>query len=164
MNCHAVQQLLSTERDQALGADSRAALDAHVAGCAACRQMRAVLSESAAAWRTTTAGVSVPDARWEWQRIRRRLNGNPERAARPAPGIFTMWRSVTLAAAAAAVALGLFMKPATWFRAESGGGAPTIAATDSVEVGDASSAMVFVDDKSGWLVVWAADATEKAGS
>ncbi len=163
MNCDAVQQLLSTERDQTLGADSRAAIETHVAGCAVCRQMRAVLAESAEAWRATTAEVRMPDARLEWQRIRRRLNGDPERAARPAPGIFTLWRSATLAVAAAAVALGLFVAPAAWFRGPPAAVGLSSVASDSVEVGDASSAMVFVDDKSGWLVVWAADATEKAG-
>ena len=164
MNCHAVQQLLSAERDQTLGADARSSIDAHVAGCTACRQMRTALAESANAWRTTTASVRVPDERLEWQRIRRRLHGEPDRATQPAQGIFTMWRSATFMAAAALVALGLFVAPA-WFR-----GPPPVAiasamaAADSVEVGgDAASAMVFVDDPSGWLVVWAADANEKAG-
>jgi len=129
-----------------------------------CRQMRAGLAESAAAWRATTAGVRVPDERMEWQRIRRRLHGEPNRAAQPAQGIFTLWRSATLLAAAAAVALGLFVAPA-WFRGPplAAASASTVAATDYVEVGGDASATVFVDDKSGWLVVWAADATEKAG-
>jgi anti-sigma factor RsiW len=167
MNCHAVQQLLSAERDQALGADLRGELETHLAGCAACRQLRATWAEAAESWRATTAGVRVPDAQMEWQRIRRRLNGEPEREAQPGRGIFTQWRVATLGAIAAAVAVGLFLAPAGM----RGPQAPTAAMaaasvnTDSVEVGgEASSAMVFVDDKSGWLVVWAADATEKVGS
>jgi len=104
----------------------------------------------------------VPDERLEWQRIRRRLNGGPERATQPARGIFTLWRSATLLAAAAAVALGIFLSPSL----RTPGAAVASAATtaDFVEVGgDASSAMVYVDDKSGWLVVWAADTADKAG-
>src|SRR4051812_46585530 len=111
MKCHAVQQLLSVERDEALGADARAELEAHLTGCADCRQLRTTLAESAVAWRATTANVRVPDERLEWQRIRRRLNGEPARAAQSARGIFTLWRSATMLAAAAAVALGLFMTP-----------------------------------------------------
>lgn len=160
MNCHAVQQLLSAERDQTLGAAVRGPLEAHLAECAACRQMRVTLAEAAEAWRATTAGVRVPDERLEWQRIRRRLHGESAGAARPARGIFTVWRSATLGALAAAVAVGVFVAPG-WFRSP-----PTIAVasslTDSVEVGsDASSAMVFVDDQSGWLVVWAAGAGDR---
>lgn len=164
MNCHAVQQLLSAERDQTLGADSRAELETHLAGCAACRQMRATWAEAAEAWRATTAGARVPDERMEWQRIRRRLHGEPEREAHPARGIFTLWRSATLGAVAAAVAIGMLVGPA-WFQGPSGAGAlAASSATDSVEVGsDAASAMVFVDDKSGWLVVWAAGAPDKVG-
>lgn len=164
MNCHAVQQLLSAERDQALGADARGDLEAHVAGCAACRQMRATLADAADAWRTTTAGVRVPDERLEWQRIRRRLSGDAARATRPAATIFTWWRSATFAAAVAAVAIGMFVAPA-WFQGPPAARPPANSAVaDFVEVGgDASSAMVFVDDKSGWLVVWAAGAGDKAG-
>ncbi len=160
MNCHTVQQLLSAERDQTLGAEVRGPLEAHLAGCASCRQMRATLAEAAETWRATTASARVPDERLEWPRIRRRLHGEPTGVARSTRGIFTVWRSATLGALAAAVAVGVFMAP-EWFRRP-----PTVAVasslTDSVEVGsDASSAMVFVDDQSGWLVVWAAGTGDK---
>jgi predicted anti-sigma-YlaC factor YlaD len=160
MNCHAVQQLLSAERDQTLGADAHGSIEAHLAECPACRKMRLTLAETAIAWRTTTARMRVPDERLEWQRLRRRLNGDTAREARPARGIFTLGRSATFAAAAAVIALGLFVAPA-WLHQTPVPNASPVATTDFVEVGgDASSAMVFVDDKSGWLVVWAADAAD----
>jgi hypothetical protein len=159
MNCHAVQQLLSAERDQTLGADARSTIEVHLAECATCRKWRVTLVETADAWRATTARVRVPDERLEWQRLRRRLNGDTARETRPARGVFTVWRSAMLAAAAV-IALGLFVAPA-WFRPAPVAVASSTATTDFVEVGgDASSAMVFVDDKSGWLVVWAADAAD----
>lgn len=145
-----------------LGADARSELEAHLTGCAECRQLRVGLAESAAAWRATAAKVRVPDERLEWQRVRRRLNGEPERAAPRARGIFTLGRSATLLAAAAAVVLGLFLSPS--LRPPKVTVAAAAPVADFVEVGgDASSAMVYVDDKSGWLVVWAADTAEKAG-
>ncbi|MBI5771472.1 MAG: zf-HC2 domain-containing protein [Verrucomicrobia bacterium] len=162
MNCQTAQKLLSAERDETLGAEVRASLDAHVAGCDACRKLRVVLAESAAAWRVNTAAVRVPDERLEWQRLRRRLDGAADEApaeARSAWRLFS-WRGATILGAAAAVMLGFFFTPR--------GGEPSVvtgnavvAVTDSVEVGsDASAAMVFVDDKSGWLVVWAAGASD----
>ena len=163
MNCHAVQQLLSAERDETLGADSRGELDTHLAGCATCRQLRATWAEAAESWRTTTAGVRVPDGRM--CPSSKKCVGS--HATQPARGIFTLWRSATLGAVAAAVALGLFLAPA-WVRGPQAPTATLASASvnaDSVEIGgEASSAMVFVDDKSGWLVVWAADGAEKVGS
>jgi anti-sigma factor RsiW len=156
MNCQAAQLLLSAERDQPLGAGVRAPLEAHLAECAACRKLRATLAESAAAWRVTTANVPVPDERLEWQRIRRRLHGEGQPEVKPTFGWLAWWRGLSFAAVAAAVAFGVFLAP-SW---NGRGAGAAVAATDTVEVGgDASSAMVFVDDKSGWLVVWAAGAT-----
>lgn len=160
MNCQAAQPLISAERDGALGGDSHGALEAHVAGCAACRQLRVTLAESAAAWRTTTASLPVPDERLEWQRIRRRLNGEPAGSPRRAWGGVAGWRGLSFAAATALV-VGLFFSP-RWPGSALPAAAVQVARTESVEVGgDASSAMVFVDEKSGWLVVWAAGETDK---
>jgi len=84
----------------------------------------------------------------------------PERATQPTRGVFTLWRSATLLAAGC------------------GGGAriiyvAVVAQPESSDcfVGDSGGfcgggrehprRMVYVDDKSGWLVVWAADTAEK---
>ena len=162
MNCRAAQPLISAERDGALGGDSRGTLEEHLAGCATCRQLRVTLTESAAAWRTTTARVPVPDERLEWQRIRRRLNGEPARSSYRAWGAVTGWRGLSFGAAAV-LALGLFFSP-RWPDSALPSAKAQVARSEFVEVGgDASSAMVFVDEKSGWLVVWAAGATGGGG-
>jgi predicted anti-sigma-YlaC factor YlaD len=156
VNCHPAEKLLSAERDQTLGADARAELEAHLAECAACRKLRTVLAESATAWRVNTAEARAPDERVEWQRIRRRLNGAAmDESRRPGWNVFAVWRGVALAGAAAAMLLGFVFGPG--LAEQSRGASAAIAATDTVEVaGDATSAVVFVDQKSGWLVVWAA--------
>jgi anti-sigma factor RsiW len=157
VNCHPAEKLLSAERDQTLGADLRAELEAHLAECPSCRKRRALLAESAAAWRVTSAEARVPDERIEWQHIRRRIGGETA-DAQPAWRIFSSWRGATVLAAAAAVMLGIFLVPRESERATPAisATATAMAATDTVEIGgDASAAMVFVDDKSGWLVVWA---------
>lgn len=117
-------------------------------------------SESAAAWRVNTASVRVPDERLEWQRIHRRLDADPVK-----PGWsdgwsgVALWRGVTVAAAAAVIALGVFMRPRAG--EPNAISAAAVAMTDTAEVGDdAASAMVFVDEKSGWLVVWATSAAD----
>jgi predicted anti-sigma-YlaC factor YlaD len=141
MNCTSAQRLISAARDGALDGSAQSALDAHLAECPACRQMRDTLAASAAAWRSTTVAVPLPDAKLEWQRIQRRLSPDrhPPRARRP-----VLWWGLSLAAAA-----GLAL--AVWVP----GPAPAGDA-EFVEVGEgSSSATVYVDAQSGWLVVWA---------
>ncbi len=158
MNCQAAQRLLSAERDGALGNPERAALASHVDSCADCRQMQGTLTEAAEAWRANTAAVKVPDAQMEWQRVRRRLHEAP--AARTSKAKIFWW-SAPLVAAAAAVAIVVGVNfgddpaPRTHVRTQ-------VARADSVEVGgDASAAMVYVDAKSDWLVVWAPSDKDK---
>ena len=111
-------------------------------------------------WRADADKTAVPDAEREWYAVRRRIRGGAEtgaaRPARPRRSLL-MWIAIPLGAAAA-LALSLsvaLQKPATtpavrvtWH----------VASADSVEVpGSNASTMVFVDDKSGWLIVWASD-------
>lgn len=141
MNCPSAQRLISAARDGALDGSEQSALEAHLTGCPACRQLRDVLATAAEAWKSTTAAVPAPDAKLEWQRIQRRLTpaGPPARARRP-----VLWWGLSLAAAAG-LALAMWVP----------GPAPVVDA-EFVEVGEgSSSATVYVDAQTGWLVVWA---------
>ena len=152
MNCRDAEPLLFAERDGALTSEERAALAQHVAACPACRRACADLAAANAALRTAAANVAVPDADREWQVLRQRLTAQSPRrvgARRLAP---VAWIGLSLAAAAA-LALA-FLGGHRPF-----GGNPDaadLARAEFVEVKDSSaSTMVYVDQESGWLVVWA---------
>lgn len=153
MNCHSAQPLLSAERDGTLTSGERADLEAHVAGCAECLRFRTLLAEAGDHLRTTAARVKVPDEERAWQDIHREIRGLERGAARPwwQLGRWTM----PLGAVAAAVAVMAIFAPSL---AEDDDDAPesTVARAEFVDVGDNASSVVYVDDKSGWLVVWAA--------
>lgn len=153
MNCRSVQRLLSAERDGAPATSERAALDSHVAECAVCRQFQFTMMEAADAWRTTTARVQVPDAELAWQAVRREIRSDGAAETRSAP-LFSRW-VLPLGAVAALAAVAVIVAP-RWQQVPTAP-ARDVARADFVEVGGASSPMVYVDDKSGWLVVWAAD-------
>jgi hypothetical protein len=166
----------------ALDAPARGELAAHVAGCAACRRFEATLAEAADAWRATTAAARVPDAQLEWQHLSRRMREGaapPARSVRRPSSLVKSWAGLSLACATAAVAVaavallvgrGFFSGDASsasdrstivasaGSRAGAGAGAAAVARADFVEVGGDAAATVFVDEKSGWLVVWAAAA------
>lgn len=147
MDCHAAQRLISAARDRALGDAEQAGLGEHLAGCPECRRLRDALAEAAVAWRHTVADAPVPDARLEWQRIQRRMapGRSPVSSRRPA-----LWWGLSLATAAV-LALALWT-PRT---------APRLETAGDVEVGEKSSATVYVDAQSGWLVVWAVSDTDR---
>ncbi len=147
MTCRAAQRRLSLERDGALAEPERGELAAHVEQCAGCHQFRVTLGEASERLRTAAARVTVPDEERAWQEVRRGL-----RAARPAGGR-QWWGAVRWAlplGAAAAVAFGV-LGPGR----EEQTAARGVARADFVEVAGDASSLVYVDDKSGWLVVWA---------
>ena len=154
MNCRSAQRLLSADRDGALATHERAGLDEHVAACAECRQFRVTLEAAAADLRTAAAHVTVPDEARAWQDIHREI-----RAARPAAAR-SWWAPVRWAlplGAAAALAAVVAFVPMDFGE---GATPAAVARAEYVEVPSNSSSVVYVDDKSGWLVVWAAaDAT-----
>jgi hypothetical protein len=159
MNCHEAEQQIFEERDGALGADEVAALSAHVAHCATCRQTRDNLAAAMESWRVNTGTAAVPDADREWQAVRRRKrNGvdlNPKRAETRRHNVIP-WLAVPLAAAAA-IAFSFFASPDS---PRTPAPAPATADLAAPPTGDAST-VVFVDEKSGWLVVWASAASPK---
>ena len=166
MNCHEAQNHLFAARDSALDSNQRASLDGHVAHCANCRRMRDDLVAAFSVWRKETAEAPVPDVEREWHAVRRRIRGGADAGttttlARPRRN-FLPWLAVPIGAAAA-LALALYVG------SENGATPPTtapgaprthIARADSVEVPGNASTMVYVDDKSGWLIVWASDSKQ----
>jgi anti-sigma factor RsiW len=142
MNCRDIEPLLLAERDGVLTSEQHAALAKHVAACPACRQERLIYGEAVTFLKTDAANVPVPDADKEWRAIRSQLNGGARssRKARLAPVI---WFGAPLAAAAALAFAFFVNRPA-----------PPIAETPD-------STVAYVDQESGWLVVWAAEGDAK---
>lgn len=154
MNCRDAENLLQAERDSALAAEQRTTLESHLAGCAACRELQGALRLAGEAVRAEVAAVPVPDADAEWRKLRASLRGAevPEQPKRRLAPI--IWLSAPLAAAAA-VALAFFLQSP---RPAVPSDAMALASVDYVEAGRAdASTMVYQDQQSGWVVVWASD-------
>lgn len=149
MNCREAERHIFAERDGALDDSHRAALDGHVAGCATCRRVREQFALAFASLRGATAQVRVPDADLEWQKLRREIHGGAgsRAAARRSP---LAWFALPMAAAAAVV-LALFVNsPGTSpVPVEK---VPAVAKATAIE---SASTVVFVDDRSGYVFVWA---------
>lgn len=148
MNCRAAQRLLSAERDGALPPGERVALTEHVAGCAECRQFQALLEASQGELSAAAARVVVPDEERAWQDIRRELRADRPAAMRP---WWSLGRWALPLGAAAALAAVAVVGP-SWTDDD---GPQAVARAEFVEVSGDASSVVYVDDKSGWLVVWA---------
>ena len=165
MNCREAQSQIFAARDGAPDENPRAALEGHVAHCAACRQVRDNLTAALGAWRSDSARAIVPDAEREWHAVRRRIRGGAEAGSVPARArrnIFT-WLPLTLGAAvAAAITVMVVVQPST--ESNAGFGSKVAARADYVEApGNDASTAVFVDDKSGWVIVLASDNVPKHG-
>jgi hypothetical protein len=166
MNCREAQHLLCTGSDRPLEAAAPALLEAHLATCARCRQVQADFAAGLAAWRVEAAAVVVPDARHEWQAVRRRIHGGASAGVspiRPARKLVWFWRALPVAAATA-IAAAIFLPRSAPDNTTAGAEGPAFARANSVEVpGTPASTMVFVDEKSGWLIVWASDTDGRSG-
>jgi hypothetical protein len=150
MNCRQAEHHIYAERDGALDEVRRAALAAHVADCAGCRQIREILTVAVDKWRADGADIRVPDADIEWQKVRRQIRGGTAAERRSVLN----WIAVPLAAAAA-LAVGLYMVPTGHHPGtaiETGPIATREAAVSNGATQD-SSTVIFVDDKSGWTFV-----------
>lgn len=186
MNCRQAESQLLAARDGALAEAAAAELAAHLETCASCRTLQARLHETFEQWQQETAAVPVPDPQTEWFAVRRRLRN--ETAA--SNGHVSWARLLRLAApltAVAAIALIVWSgrPPSSAPLAPelaSTGAEPSAASTDFdgswpemdehfaftahaeyVETDDAdASPFVYVDDESGWLIVWASDPPDAA--
>ncbi len=153
MNCREAESQIFAERDGPLDSVQRAALAAHVGSCAQCLRMQRTLGAAVVSLQSTARLVRVPDADLEWQKLRRTIRGgvtatsSQRRAA---------WFALPFAAAAA-LALALFMNP-EW-TSEVGGSRSSVqvARTKAAAPGDRPATVVFVDDQSGFVFVWNAD-------
>ncbi|MDP3072135.1 MAG: zf-HC2 domain-containing protein [Opitutaceae bacterium] len=155
MNCREVQSELFADTEDTPANARRAAVAAHVAHCAACQRVRDDLTAALTAWRSDVAKVSIPDAELEWHAVRRRIRGGGVPASSGSWQKWTAWLGLPLAVAAAA-ALIFVARPVQIT-------APILpigefAHAENIEApGRDASTMVFVDDQSGWLIVWASD-------
>ena len=156
MNCRAIETLLLAERDGVLTREQRAALVAHVASCAACRQLRATLGEALNSFQADAAQITVPDADAAWRELSAVLPETPANPAKRRPLAPIIWFGAPLAAAAA-ITFAIFITRPTAMHPEARGPVAENARADYVEAGDTNaSTLVYVDKDSGWLVVWAA--------
>lgn len=155
MDCRKAEQQIFAERDGALAAVERAELADHIAQCRSCRALQHNYAADVAAWRDSSAQVKAPDALLEWHKLRREIRGGaPATSKRRSAVRWVVWP----VAAAAALALALFVDspfrdpatsllPGNTARIDS----PPAPATA------ADSTVVLVDEKSGWVFVWASD-------
>lgn len=142
-SCREIEPLLVAEPDGTLNAAGLARLEDHVATCSACRRQRAALAHLHAQLRTPVREPDAADAATAWQALRPRMSRSAPRR-RP----IASWSTVTPLATATAFALAL------WWGAP--GPAP-VAHAQYVEVHADASTMVYVDQPSGWLIVWASE-------
>lgn len=164
MNCRTALLHIASERETGLEAGTRSDLEAHVAACDSCRRARSNLAAALEAWRAEATLVPTPDPSREWQAFRRRIRGAPEaHSRRTATHRWFNPAWLAIPAAAALVAL-TFFRPAAGPEDVAGGKAGATARAEAVEApGGNASTMVFIDDKSGWLIVWAIDASGRSG-
>ncbi len=153
MNCRQAEHHISAERDQALDSIQQQALMAHIADCQACRTLRNNLAAAVDSWRSEENSVRVPDAELEWYKVRREIRNAP--ATHHA--LRLIWMAVPVTAAAAAVAIGLYVAPGA--RQETAGTPVREIAQrqTAVTASPESASIVYVDDKSGWTFVWSSD-------
>lgn len=148
MNCRDIEPLLLAERDGVLTPPQHATLAAHLAACPVCRQLRADLGEAVAFLKTDAANVTVPDADREWHTLRAQLHGETTRPAKKRPLAPVIWFAAPIAAAAALTIVFFVSRPT--------------APQASVEADDvAASTIAYVDNDSGWLVVWTTEGETK---
>jgi len=159
MNCREAEKLILIEREGASGDSRRAALETHLEGCPACRDLQAGLTAATQSWKAMDVKVALPDVEREWHAIRRRMRATE---IGPRFSLLPAWLVPSLAAAAVAVMV--FFIGAPWSGQETTQSA-SVARAEYVEVADESaSTLVYVDEDSGWLVVWAVAPAEEAGS
>lgn len=155
MNCRQAEHQIFADRDGAFDDPRRAALTEHLAQCMACRQMRDGFSAAIDVWRADARRAITPDSERAWHDLRRQMR-NAGTAVAGGHRHLLAWIGAPLAAVAV-VAIAFLVQP-QW-RGGSDGPPQAVARAEYVEVPSATaSTVVFVDDKSGWLVVLASDA------
>ena len=179
MNCQDAESQIFAARDTPLGAADAAVLKQHLQECTHCRRLAENLESAAAAWRQKDQSVTPPDAQQEWHAVRRRIRSG-EGAPLASTGLPSWGRLLRLAvplAAAFAVAIGISTRsihqpislPTTtiasvdWSHFDdhfNNYARVEYIETDNIDV----SPYVYVDEESGWLIVWASDAPDQPSS
>ncbi len=164
MNCHAAQNALFEDRDDQLAPNQQAALETHLATCGECQRVRQSLETALSSWRHQNTTVAIPDSQREWHAVRRRIRGGVDESgqatSRHRRGLFA-WVSIPVSAAAAALAVALYVGPFSLKSPESAASLAQTARVNPATPEPSASNMVFVDDKSGWLVVWSSESNLK---
>lgn len=159
MSCEQTQRLIFAERDGALNSQQRVELERHLERCPGCARMRHELTRSIGNWRASTEKVDVPHAAIEWQALHRTIHAEKKRGWFRFPRPATLaWLGLPVTAAAALAVIFYSRRPEV--SAPPGktaaAKAPALASADFVDVpSNSASTMVYVDNSSGWLVVWA---------
>lgn len=162
MNCRTAENLLLAESDGMLSPAQRAALGEHLTACAACRTLQADLAAATEALRADAAGLTVPDADEEWRLLQLEIRAQErQRASTRGGGASVLkWFGAPLAAAAA-LAMAFYAGRTTALRPADDWLVPAEARAEFVEVADTSATpIVFRDEESGWLVVWAEESSK----
>lgn len=156
MNCHSAQRLISAKLDGALTASQAATVDAHLAGCPACRAFQEEARGLGAALRARHQPAGpTPEA--AWAAVQRELrNGADVRT----PAWLEWLQSPRLQwAGAATMALALVVTGTlVWLvrppMAPPAGARPTTEVRRLTTGLAGASTMVYEDQASGWTVVW----------
>lgn len=157
MNCRQAEPQIFAERDGRLDPGQHAALAEHVANCPTCRRITDDLSAAVGMWKAQVQAVVVPDVEREWHDLRRRMR-HETAAAKERHSPWRLWIGAPLAAAAAVAAI-VALNPTSRDVVPPPPAGRSVARAEYVDVPSANaSTVVFVDDKSGWLVVMASDA------
>lgn len=191
MNCRHAQDELLAPRDTPLGVAGSSALQAHLSECAECRALQQQLLHATAAWLETDAQIKVPDAQSEWHAVRRRSRRAKANSLSSAYGWWQRALQVAApltAVAAIAFVLWEIRQDSPEASIEHPTPATSIAATEVTAIAptedpwaefadhfayasnveyvetenEDASPFVYVDDESGWLIVWASAPPENA--
>lgn len=178
MNRRDAESLIFAARDAELSAADAARLEQYLAEHPNDRKLAADYETVVQAWRQADQQVAVPNPTTEWHAIRRRIRNSDTKTSASGGGLPSwsrLLRFATPLAAAAALVIALLPDPETSAPATISG--PTSIAqvdwsdfeehfvlaahaeyveTDNVE----SSPFVYLDEESGWLIVWASDVPE----
>jgi anti-sigma factor RsiW len=179
MNCRDAETRILAARDAAPSADEAAALASHLAACPRCQRLADDWEAARAAWRERDQNVVVPDAQHEWHAVRRRIR-NSDTEETPAALHLAWSRLLRVALPVAAAAAVIFGVSTRWAQPPTPFTEPAVAQVDwsdfedhfafaahaeYVETDNAdASPFVYLDEESGWLVVWASDTTDNSSS
>ena len=124
--------------------------------------MRQQLSQAVETWKSDIARANTPDAERAWLDVRRAIRIDRDASRRSKRGVLPWALPAGIAAGLAVYGL-TFLQPGTgdteWQSAfEEGAG------VEYVDVPADAASMVFVDDESGWVVVWTTPSTELSGA